>query len=146
VNVRRSGITVLGIVLATAARALPCDQVCVADDRYESMLGRYKHVLVGRVEEQIDKVGGPEFQIKVIRVWKGNKKTITLKNTSGMCGLTPAVGRVYVIFAQDDPQDVDICSPVLVSSDSRAKEAIARLDKARRLPPLSLPQADLRYP
>jgi hypothetical protein len=125
------------------AHAMACDVVCVAEDRYESMLGRYKHVLVGRVQEQIDTSTGPEFRIKAIRVWKGKGNAITLRNVNGICGKTLTVGRAYVIFAGSARADIDICSPVMETSTKEAQVAITRLDRTRGLPPLSLPNEDL---
>lgn len=130
------------VLLAPTPRVRACDMVCVADDRYESMLGRYTYVLVGRVEARTETPAGSEFRVKAIRVWNG-KSTIALRNTGGMCGKSPTVGRVYVVFASTDPQDIDMCSPVMAVSEDRARQAITRLDRARHFPPLSLPQEDL---
>ena len=118
--------------------------VCVADENYEAMLRHYAHVLVGRVDSRSETASGPEFRLSSIRVWKGDKKSIVLRNTNGTCGKYPALGRVYLVFAASDPQDVTMCSPALGVWESRAKVAITRLDRSRHLPPLSLPPEDLK--
>jgi hypothetical protein len=110
------------------------------------MLQRHKYVLVGRVERATESPTGPLFHLKAIRVWKGRLKEIDLLNGSGMCGMTPTVGAVYVVFAQENPADVYMCSPIFAVAGDQGKRAVTRLDRARRYPPLSLPPEDLGRP
>lgn len=137
---------VTGAGLGLPVPAAACDMVCVAPDNYEAMLGRHKHVLVGRVEHV--NVSGERypttFVVKAIRVWKGRKKQITLVNVSGQCGKTPRANRLYVVFASEDPQSIDMCSPIMGLWEESAKVAITRLDRARRFPPLSVDAEDLK--
>jgi pimeloyl-ACP methyl ester carboxylesterase len=122
-----------------------CEVVCVADEHYEGMLARHKYVLVGRVEDRRETRTELEFHVKAIRVWKGDTRTITLKNTGsgGACGMVLVMGQAYVIFAMENPADLDPCSPVIATSQERGVKAIARLDRARGLPPLALQAVDL---
>jgi dienelactone hydrolase len=53
------------------------------------------------------------------------------------------MAQVYVIFAPENPAEIDMCSPVIPTSDERALKAIARLDRTRGLPPLALEEVDL---
>jgi dienelactone hydrolase len=134
------------LILSTAAvgGARPtCDHVCVSDEHYEGMLARYKYVLVGRVEDRTDTPEGPEFYVKAIRVWKGDTREITLRSIGGTCGKFMVMGQAYVVFAAEKPAEIDICSPVIATSDKRALKAISRLDRARGLPPLALQKEDL---
>jgi pimeloyl-ACP methyl ester carboxylesterase len=78
-----------------------------------------------------------------IRVWKGDTRTITLKNFDSSLGLSLAMAHAYVIFAAENPADIDSCNPVIPTSDNRALKVIARLDRARGLPPLALEKVDL---
>src|SRR5258706_7944664 len=89
-------------LLCGGSSGLACDMVCVANENYEAMLRHYPHVLVGRVDSRSETSSGPEFRLSSIRVWKGGKKSIVLRNTSGMCGMYPAIGRVYLVFAASD--------------------------------------------
>jgi pimeloyl-ACP methyl ester carboxylesterase len=43
----------------------------------------------------------------------------------------------------ENPADIDSCNPVIPTSDNRALKVIARLDRARGLPPLALEKVDL---
>jgi pimeloyl-ACP methyl ester carboxylesterase len=125
---------------------LRSERVCVADEHYEGMLARYKYVLVGRVEDRTDTPTGQDFLVKAIRVWKGDTRTLTLKDGALTYPMTLITGQVYVIFAGENPQDIDSCSPVIPTSDKRALKAIGRLDRARGLPPLALQKEDLPPP
>ena len=129
--------------LALPAPAAACDMVCVAPKNYEAMLKRYKHVLVGRVEHVASERYPTTFVVKTVRVWKGGKKKITLVNTSGTCGFTPRANRLYVVFASEDPESIDMCSPVMGLWEKSAQVAVTRLDRARRFPPLSVDAEDL---
>jgi pimeloyl-ACP methyl ester carboxylesterase len=122
-----------------------CDHVCVADEHYEGMLARHKYVLVGRVEDRSDSRTGSEFHVKAIRVWKGDARMITIRSTGGGagCGKWLVMGQAYVVFAMENPADIDICSPVIATSEERGVKAIARLDRARGLPPLAMQAVDL---
>jgi hypothetical protein len=141
-----AGAGILGLAsLTLPAPAAACDMVCVAPDNYETMLKKYKHVLVGRVEHAAQEPN-PTFVVKAVRVWKGGKKQITLVNESGMCGKMPLVGRLYVVFASADPESIDMCSSVMGLWEENAKAAVTRLDRARRFRPLSVDAEDLESP
>ena len=108
------------------------------------MLRSYKHVLVGRVAHVAGEGGSTTFVVKAIRIWKGGKKQITLVNRSGTCGMTPRANRLYVVFANEDPESIDMCSPVMALWEDDAKVAVTRLDRARGFPPLSLDAKELK--
>ncbi len=103
--------------------------VCVADENYEAMLRHYAHVLVGRVDSRSETASGPEFRLSSIRVWKGDKKSIVLRNTNGTCGKYPALGRVYLVFAASDPQDVTMCSPVMIERAPSQRRRTMKADE-----------------
>jgi hypothetical protein len=139
-----ASVTLGGAAVSAARRQ--SERLCVVDEHYEGMLARYKHVLVGRVEDRTNTPIGQDFLVKAIRVWKGDARTITLKDGATTYAKTLITGQAYVIFAGENPQDIDSCSPVIPTSDKRALKAIGRLDRARGLPPLALPKEDLPPP
>ena len=139
------GALALAVLATMRSPVRACDMVCVAPDNYEAMLRSYKHVLVGRVEHVA--VPGqlyPNFVVKTVRAWKGGKKQLTLVNVAGQCGKTPRANRLYVVFANDDPEGIDLCSPVIGLWEQQAKLAVTRLDRARHFPPLSVDAQDLK--
>lgn len=132
------------VALAVPIPSFACDQVCGAPENFEAMLRTYKHVLVGRVAKVAGERDSTTFVVKAIRTWKGGKKQITLVNRAGMCGMTPRANRLYVVFANGDPESIEMCSPVMALWEDDAKVAVTRLDRARGFPPLSVDAKDLK--
>ena len=102
-----------------------CDQICVTQDRYEAMLARYRYVMVARVVARHEGRHVDEYDLEAIRSWNGGKR-ITLRNVGGGCGLGLREDRVYLVFASGNPQDIEMCSPVLGVWKESARAAIRR--------------------
>lgn len=136
------------ILLAAASSAAPCEVVCVTP-KPKQLLNDHQFVMIGRVKEARwrDRSNGT-FTVTAIRVWKGDKKHLVLETTQGgssTCGYSMEEGKVYVVYADTDPQEIAICDFAPIPS-YYAKEMIRAFDRARRLPALSLPAEDLKPP
>lgn len=139
-------LLIAALWLAGVVPVIPCDTL-----RYSKAQGSPQdpsHVLIGRVNEaRLDSDYRSTFTLAAIRVWKGDKKELVLQThgPSSTCGYAMQEGKVYVVYADSDPQQIAVCDFAPIPA-SAAKEAIRCFDRASRLPPLSLPREDLEPP
>jgi hypothetical protein len=139
----------LGLLWLAAAGSPPrCDTVCVTP-KASWLLKDHRYVMIGRVTEARwhDQANGT-FTVTAIRVWKGDRKELVLETKSGgtsTCGYAMQQGKVYVVYADDERQEIDICRFAPIPA-GYAKDIIKGLDRSKRLAPLSLSAADLSLP
>lgn len=140
-------LLIAALWLAGVVPVIPCDTLCVTP-KPKDLLKTHRYVLIGRVNEaRWDSDYRGTFTLAAIRVWNGDKKELVLQThgPSSTCGYAMQEGKVYVVYADSDPQQIAICDFAPIPAYA-AKEAIRCFDRASRLPPLSLPREDLEPP
>lgn len=121
------------VAVGLAAIALPCDCVSVRGKPWEAFR-EAKYVYLGQVARvSADYV----YTLKVARAWKGSKAEYTL-TTIGGCGFFLQEGRHYLMYAEDDPQEISICGSYPLDFCT-ARRDIAWLDRERGFPPTVVP-------
>jgi len=114
---------------------------CLCPSGAEQLLEQTDHVFIGDLVEV--KGEGDDIGTAVIRVrenFKGDLNGVVEVRDAAATRCSWAVfematpGR-YVVFANDDPESIDMCSPVMALWEEDAKVAVTRLDRARGLPP-----------
>ncbi len=134
---------VVGVSLALAlvpGLVEPCECVTIQGKPWEIFAGA-NHVYLGKVI----RVDHPEqyaetYTIKPLRVWKGSKKSYTL-STGGGCGFHLREGEYYLMYADEDPQGIDLCGPHPLPFCA-ALDHVAWLDRERGMPPTVVPGVD----
>jgi hypothetical protein len=131
-----TAVLAVGLVLAPLA-AVPCDCVSTPKRDAKSAYKKAKYVLLGRVTEATFGSSKVTFLLEPVRTWKGKLKVLRAQTYGGgsSCALSLEHGKFYVVFADNDPQQIEICGnePIPLAA---AKDTILFLDEERGFAPL----------
>jgi hypothetical protein len=136
------GVLILSSLMCVST-AEPCDQVVVYTPPRQA-LSHFNYVFVGRVERSH---GHSAWTVDPVRVWKGewpgDAHQFRVENRQGMCGTTVAVGEYYLFYMQEEGGDIGVARSL---RDTRTRDDVGALDRARKRPPLRLPEEALTAP
>jgi hypothetical protein len=150
---RRALLVLAGLALSSpglsTGTASACDQITVTPTARDALSRRY--VLLGKVVENAewDRSAARtqlRYTLEPVRVWKGRwpgeRKRFRYETTgSAACGYPLKLGAYYVFASDEEPM---VSGQPIALPD--AHDLVGALDRARRLPPLRVPEEALLPP
>jgi hypothetical protein len=107
-------------------------------------LSHFNYVLAGKV---VRSHGQDAWTVEPVRVWKGrwsgDRKQFRVENNQGMCGTYLGVGEYYLFYTQEEGGDIGVARSL---RDPRTRDDVGALDRARKRPPLRLPEEAIATP
>src|SRR5207244_863780 len=115
-----------------------CDCVSTKSEP-KAAFKKAKYVILGKVVEATFGSSKVTFTLEPVRTWKGKLKVLRAQTYGGgsSCAYPLEHGKFYVVFAESDPQQVELCGnePIPLAA---AKDTIQYLDQEKGFAPLPL--------